>query len=144
MGKVTTSVVIDEQIQEYFQKENINFSKFVREAAHQRMTKGPRFDVRMYRLEQVERRLDQLDQEREELAEEADELRGQVEQQQEFEETLGSFSDEIKRTSDEFAHYPPSKLRGVKPFQDRAMEYDMTVSELIEQVVEYRTVQSDD
>jgi len=144
MGKVTTSVVIDEQIQEYFQKENINFSKFVREAAHQRMTKGPRFDVRLYRLEQVERRLGELDKEREELAEEADELRGEVEQQQELEKTLGSFSDEIKRTSDEFAHYPPSKLRGVKPFQDRAMEYDMTVSELIEQVVEYRTVQNDD
>jgi len=144
MGKVTTSVVIDEQIQEYFQRESINFSQFVREAARQRMHKGPRFDVRSFRLEQVERRLDQLDQEREELAEEAEELREAVEEQEEFEETLGSFSDEIKRTSDEFSHYPPSKLRSVRPFQDRAMEYDMTVSELIDKVVEYRTVTNDD
>jgi len=140
MGKVTTSVVIDEQIQEYFQKESINFSQFVRDAARQRMVKGPDFDVRSFRLEQVERRLEQLDDEREELAEEAEELRGAVEQKQQFQETVGSFSDEIKRTSQEFAHYVPSKLRSSKPFQDRAMEYDMTVSELIEKVTEYRKV----
>jgi len=140
MGKVTTSVVIDEQIQEYFQKESINFSQFVRDAARQRMVKGPDFDIRSFRLEQVERRLEQLDDEREELAEEAEDLRGAVEQKQQFQETVGSFSDEIKRTSQEFAHYVPSKLRSSKPFQDRAMEYDMTVSELIEKVTEYRKV----
>jgi hypothetical protein len=144
MGKVITSVVIDEQIQEFFQREQINFSQFVRDAARQRMHKGAKFDVRSFRLEQVERRLNQLDQEREELAEEAEELREGVQEQQEFEEAVGSFSDEIKRTSDEFSHYPPSKLRSVRPFQDRAIEYDMTVSELIEKVVEYRTVVNND
>lgn len=140
MGKVTTSVVIDEQIQEYFRKEAINFSQFVRDAARQRMIHGPDFNVRDFRLQQVERRLDELDREREELTSEADELREEVEQEEEFKETVGSFADEIKTTSQEFQHYAPSQLRSVKPFQRRAMEYDMTVSELIEQVVEYRQV----
>ena len=140
MGKVTTSVVIDEQIQEYFRKEAINFSQFVRDAARQRMIHGPDFNVRDFRLQQVERRLDELDREREELTSEADQLREEVEQEEEFKETVGSFADEIKNTSKEFAHYAPSELRSVRPFQDRATEYNMTVSELIDQVVEYRQV----
>jgi methyl-accepting chemotaxis protein len=140
MGKVTTSVVIDEQIQEYFQHEAINFSQFVRDAARQRMIHGPEFNVRDFRLQQVERRLEELDREREELAEEAEQLREEVEQQEQFVETVGSFADEIKTTSQEFSHYAPSQLRSVKPFQDRATEYGMTVSELIERVVEYRQV----
>ena len=140
MGKVITSVVIDEQIQEYFNQQAINFSQFVRDAARQRINKGADFDMRSFRLEQVERRLEHIDKEREELQKEAEELQGKIQSVEEHNEKVGSFAAEIKRTSDEFSHYAPSKLRGVKPFQDRAMEYDMTVSELINEVVVYRKV----
>ena len=44
------------------------------------MIHGPDFNVRDFRLQQVERRLDELDREREELTTEAEELREEVEQ----------------------------------------------------------------
>ncbi|MDR9412935.1 MAG: hypothetical protein RI531_10060, partial [Haloferacaceae archaeon] len=53
MGKIT-SVNLDEEMIDYFQRENINVSAWIRDMMQQRMTNGDDVDVTTMRIRELE------------------------------------------------------------------------------------------
>jgi len=94
MGKIT-SVNLDEEMIDYFQRENINVSAWIRDMMKQRMTNGEDIDVTSMRIRELERDREDHEVAIERIDEQLEELRESVETQQRIESVTESF-DEIE------------------------------------------------
>jgi len=143
MGKVT-SVNLDEHAVEFFQRENINISAWIREVMEQRMTGGD-VDIVATRIRQLERdredhlaAIDRID-------EELEDLREQRQSQQQVEEAQQTFGETIIKLSKEFSAFPTGRrMRNSQAFKRRSEEEDMTPMEAARKVMDYREAVGDE
>jgi len=138
MGKIT-SVNLDEQAVEYFQRENINVSAWIRDIMEQRMTGGEDIDVTQMRIRELEREREDLQTELKRIEEQLAELRDKRETEEQVEEAKLSFGTEVIQLHKEFQAFPTSeRLRQSTAFRKRATELDMSVFEAADTVIAYR------
>jgi len=143
MGKVT-SVNLDEDAVEFFQRENINISAWIRDIMEQRMTGGD-VDIVATRIRQLEHdredhlaAIDRID-------EELEELRERRQSQEQVEEAQQTFGETIIKLSREFSAFSKGRrMRRSQAFKRRAEEEDMTPMEAARKVMAYREAVGDE
>jgi len=138
MAKVT-SVNLDEEAVNYFKRENINISAWIREMMQRRVNGGADIDMREFRIGELQREKSRLLDEIDAIDTELERLESEIEHEQELEEKSESFDDLIEETAKEFITYGSAqKLRSSSAFKRKAEDVDMSPFELAEQVMEYR------
>jgi len=138
MSKVT-SVNLDEEAVNYFKRENINISAWIREMMQRRVNGGADIDMREFRIGELEREKRRLLDEIDAIDTELERLESEIQHEQELEEKSESFDDLIEETAKEFITYDSSrKLRSSSAFKRKAEDVDMSPFELAEQVMQYR------
>ena len=138
MGKIT-SVNLDEEAVEYFQRENINVSAWIRDIMNQRMTGGKDIDITAMRIRELEREREDHETEIQRIDEQLDELREKVDSQEQVEEAKQTFGEEIITLHKEFQAFPTAdRLRSSQAFRRRAEEEDISVFEAARKVIAYR------
>ena len=73
MGKVT-SVHLDEDTVEWFKRENINISAWIRKMMERRMIGGPDTDIREFRIAELERQRERITEDLDAIDQELDRL----------------------------------------------------------------------
>jgi len=138
MGKIT-SVNLDEEAIEYFQRENINVSAWIRDIMEQRMTGGADIDVTQMRIRELERQREDLQTDLKRIDEELEELREEAESQERVEAANESFNEDIITLHKEFQAFPTGqRLRRSNAFRKRTEEIGMTPFEAAHKVIAYR------
>ena len=138
MGKIT-SVNLDEEAVEYFQRENINVSAWIRDIMNQRMTGGKDIDITAMRIRELEREREDHQTEIERIDEQLEQLREKESAQQQITDAQESFNEQIITLHKEFQAFPTAdKLRSSQAFRRRASEQDMSVFEAARKVIAYR------
>jgi len=138
MSKVT-SVNLDEESVNYFKRENINISAWIREMMQRRVNGGAEIDMREFRIGELEREKQRLLDEIDAIDKELERLESEIEHEQKLQEKSESFDDLIEETAKEFITYGSArKLRSSSAFKRKAEDVDMSPFELAEQVMEYR------
>lgn len=138
MAKVT-SVNLDEEAVNYFKRENINISAWIREMMQRRVHGGAEIDMREFRIGELEREKRRLLDEIDAIDTELERLESEIEHEQELEEKSESFDHVIEETAKEFITYGSArKLRSSSAFKRKAEDLDMSPFDLADQVMEYR------
>jgi len=138
MSKVT-SVNLDEEAVNYFKRENINISAWIREMMQRRVNGGAEIDMREFRIGELEREKQRLLDEIDAIDKELERLESEIEHEQKLQEKSESFDDLIEETAKEFITYGSArKLRSSSAFKRKAEDVDMSPFELAEQVMDYR------
>jgi hypothetical protein len=138
MSKVT-SVNLDEESVNYFKRENINISAWIREMMQRRVNGGAEIDMREFRIGELEREKQGLLEQIDAIETELERLESEIEHEQKLQEKSKSFDDLIEETAKEFITYGSArKLRSSSAFKRKAEDVDMSPFELAEQVMEYR------
>ena len=138
MGKIT-SVNLDEEAVEYFQRENINVSAWIRDIMNQRMTGGKDIDITAMRIRELEREREDHETEIQRIDEQLDQLREKVDSQEQVEEAKQTFGEEIITLHKEFQAFPTAdRLRSSQAFRRRAEEEEISVFEAARKVIAYR------
>jgi len=138
MGKIT-SVNLDEEAVDYFQRENINVSAWIRDIMNQRMTGGKDIDITAMRIRELEREREDHQTEIERIDEQLEQLREKESAQQQITDAQESFNEQIITLHKEFQAFPTAdKLRSSQAFRRRASEQDMSVFEAARKVIAYR------
>jgi len=138
MGKIT-SVNLDEEAVDYFQRENINVSAWIRDIMEQRMKGGKDIDITAMRIRELEREREDHQTEIERIDEQLAELREKESTQQQITDAQESFSEDIITLHKEFqAFTTKEKLRGSQAFRRRASEQDLSVFDAARKVIAYR------
>jgi len=138
MGKIT-SVNLDEDAIEYFQRENINVSAWIRDIMEQRMTGGADINVTQMRIRELQRQREDLQTDLKRIDEELDELREKAESQERIEAANESFNADIITLDKEFQAFPTGqRLRRSNAFRKRTEELGMTPFEAADKVIAYR------
>jgi len=138
MGKIT-SVNLDEEAVDYFQRENINVSAWIRDIMNQRMTGGKDIDITAMRIRELEREREDHQTEIERIDEQLEQLREKESAQQQITDAQESFNQQIITLHKEFQAFPTAdKLRNSQAFRRRASEQDMSVFEAARKVIAYR------
>jgi len=138
MGKIT-SVNLDEEAVEYFQRENINVSAWIRDIMNQRMTGGKDIDITAMRIRELVREREDHQTEIERIDEQLEQLREKESAQQQITDAQESFNEQIITLHKEFQAFPTAdKLRSSQAFRRRASEQDMSVFEAARKVIAYR------
>jgi len=144
MGKIT-SVNLDEEMIDYFQRENINVSAWIRDMMQQRMTNGDDIDVTTMRIRELERDREDHQLAIERIDEQLEELRETAETQQRIESVTESFDKNIITLHREFQAFPTVKrLRRSNAFRRRAEELGYTPFEASDKVNDYREAIADE
>jgi len=144
MGKIT-SVNLDKEMIDYFQRENINVSAWIRDMMKQRMTNGEDIDVTSMRIRELERDREDHEVAIERIDEQLEELRESVETQQRIESVTESFDENIITLHREFQAFPTLKrLRRSNAFRRRAEELGYTPFEASDKVMAYRRAIGDE
>jgi predicted nucleic acid-binding Zn-ribbon protein len=138
MGKIT-SVNLDEQAVEYFQRENINVSAWIRDIMEQRMTSGKQIDITQMRITELEREREDHQRAIDRIDEQLQDLREEADAQQQITEAEQSFSTEIITLNKEFQAFATAdKMRSSQAFRRRASECDLSVFEAADMIMQYR------
>ena len=138
MGKIT-SVNLDEEAVDYFQRENINVSAWIRDIMEQRMKGGKDIDITAMRIRELEREREDHETEIERIDEQLDELREKVDSQEQVAEAKQTFGEEIITLHNEFQAFATAdRLRSSQAFRRRAEEEDISVFEAARKVIAYR------
>jgi len=138
MGKVT-SVHLDEDTVEWFKRENINISAWIRKMMERRMIGGPDTDMREFRIAELERQRERITEDLDAVDEELDRLNTEVAKVEEREEKSRSFPEYIERITKEFITYGSAKkLRASDAFKRQAEEMGVSPFTLADEVMEYR------
>jgi len=138
MGKIT-SVNLDEQAVEYFQRENINVSAWIRDIMQQRMTSGKDIDVTQMRITELEREREDHQRAIDRIDEQLQDLREEADAQQQITEAEQSFSTDIITLNKEFQAFGTAdKMRSSQAFRRRASECDLSVFEAADMIMQYR------
>ncbi|MDR9446029.1 MAG: hypothetical protein RI544_07895 [Haloquadratum sp.] len=138
MGKVT-SVNLDEDTVEWFKRENINISAWIRKMMERRMIGGPDTDIREFRIAELERQRERITEDLDAVDEELDRLKTEVAEAAEREEKSESFPEHIEQTAKEFITYGSAKkLRASDAFKRKAEEMGVSPFTLADEVMEYR------
>jgi chromosome segregation ATPase len=138
MGKIT-SVNLDEEAVEYFHRENINVSAWIRDIMQQRMSGGTDIDITQMRIKELEREREDHQAEIEHIDEQLEELRAKAEQKQQREEADASFSTDIITLHKEFQAFPTAdKMRSSQAFRRRCEEVELSVFDAAKKVMQYR------
>jgi vacuolar-type H+-ATPase subunit I/STV1 len=138
MGKIT-SVNLDEEMVEYFQRENINVSAWIRDMMEQRMTGGADIDVTQMRIRELERDREDHELAMERIDQQLEELRKKADSQERIEAANESFKADIITLDKEFQAFPTGqRLRRSNAFRKRTEEIGMTPFEAAEKVIAYR------
>ncbi|MDR9412950.1 MAG: hypothetical protein RI531_10135, partial [Haloferacaceae archaeon] len=121
MGKVT-SVNLDEDAVEFFKRENINISAWIRDVMEQRVTGGD-VDIVGTRIRQLERDREDHLAAINRIDEELEHLRERRQSQEEVEEVQQSFGEGIIKLSREFdAFRTARRMRRSQAFKRRSEE----------------------
>jgi hypothetical protein len=138
MGKVT-SVHLDEDTVEWFKRENINISAWIRKMMERRMIGGPDTDIREFRIAELERQRERITEDLDAIDQELDRLNTEVAKAEEREQKSEAFPEYIETTAKEFITYGSAKkLRGSDAFKRKAEHMGVSPFSLAEQVMEYR------
>jgi len=138
MGKVT-SVNLDEDMVEWFKRENINISAWIRKMMERRMIGGPDTDLREYRIAELERQRERITEDLDAIDEELDRLKTDVAEAKEREERSEAFPEYIEVITKEFITYgSATKLRASDAFKRKAEEMGVSPFTLADEVMEYR------
>jgi len=138
MGKVT-SVNLDEDTVEWFKRENINISAWIRKMMERRMIGGPDTDIREFRIAELERQRERITEDLDAIDEELDRLKTEVAEAQEREERSEAFPEYIEVITKEFITYgSATKLRASDAFKRKAEEMGVSPFTLADEVMEYR------
>jgi hypothetical protein len=138
MGKVT-SVNLDEDTVEWFKRENINISAWIRKMMERRMIGGPDTDIREFRIAELERQRERITEDLDAIDEELDRLKTEVAEAQEREERSEAFPEYIEVITKEFITYGSAKkLRASDAFKRKAEEMGVSPFTLADEVMEYR------
>ena len=138
MGKVT-SVNLDEDMVEWFKRENINISAWIRKMMERRMIGGPDTDLREYRIAELERQRERITEDLDAIDEELNRLKKDVAEAKEREQRSESFPEYIEQTAKEFITYGSAKkLRASDAFKRKAEEMGVSPFTLADEVMEYR------
>jgi len=138
MGKVT-SVNLDEDTVEWFKRENINISAWIRKMMERRMIGGPDTDIREFRIAELERQRERITEDLDAIDQELDRLKTEVAEAAEREEKSESFPEHIEQTAKEFITYgSATKLRASDAFKRKAEELGVSLFTLADEVMEYR------
>ena len=138
MGKIT-SVNLDEEAVEYFQRENINVSAWIRDIMQQRMTGGAEVDMTQMRIRELERDREDHEQAIARIDDELEELREQQQAEEQVEEVNESFGQHIIVLHKEFQAFPTaSRMRNSQAFVRRCEEVGLSVFEAANKVMAYR------
>jgi predicted nucleic acid-binding Zn-ribbon protein len=138
MGKIT-SVNLDEQAVEYFQRENINVSAWIRDIMEQRMTGGKEIDITQMRITELEREREDHQRAIDRIDEQLQDLREEADAQQQITQAEQSFSTDIITLHKEFQAFATAdKMRSSQAFRRRASECDLSVFEAADMIMEYR------
>jgi len=138
MSKVT-SVNLDEEAVNYFKRENINISAWIREMMQRRVNGGAEIDMREFRIGELEREKQRLLDEIDAIDTELERLESDIEHEQKLQEKSESFDDLIEETAKEFITYGSArKLRSSSAFKRKAEDLDISPFELANQVMKYR------
>jgi hypothetical protein len=138
MGKVT-SVNLDEDMVEWFKRENINISAWIRKMMERRMIGGPDTDLREYRIAELERQRERITEDLDAIDEELNRLKTDVAEAKEREQRSESFPEYIEQTAKEFITYgSATKLRASDAFKRKAEEMGVSPFTLADEVMEYR------
>jgi len=144
MGKIT-SVNLDEEMIDYFQRENINVSAWIRDMMQQRMTNGDDVDVTTMRIRELERDREDHQLAIERIDEQLEELLETAETQQRIKSVTESFNKDIITLHKEFQAFPTAqRLRKSNAFRRRVEELGFTVFEASEKVMAYREAIGDE
>jgi len=138
MGKIT-SVNLDEQAVEYFQRENINVSAWIRDIMEQRMTGGKEIDITQMRITELEREREDHQRAIDRIDEQLQDLREEADAQQQITQAEQSFSTDIITLHKEFQAFATAdKMRSSQAFRRRASECDLSVFEAADMIMQYR------
>jgi hypothetical protein len=138
MGKVT-SVNLDEDTVEWFKRENINISAWIRKMMERRMIGGPDTDIREFRIAELERQRERITEDLDAIDEELDRLKTEVAKAAEREERSEAFPEYVEMITKEFITYGSAKkLRGSDAFKRKAEEMGVSPFTLADEVMEYR------
>ena len=138
MGKVT-SVHLDEDTVEWFKRENINISAWIRKMMERGMIGGPDTDIREFRIAELERQRERITEDLDAIDQELDRLNTEVAKAEEREQKSEAFPEYIETTAKEFITYGSAKkLRGSDAFKRKAEHMGVSPFSLAEQVMEYR------
>jgi len=138
MGKVT-SVNLDEDTVEWFKRENINISAWIRKMMERRMIGGPDTDIREFRIAELERQRERITEDLDAVDQELNRLKTEVAKAAEREEKSESFPDHIEQTAKEFITYGSAKkLRASDAFKRKAEDLGVSPFTLADEVMEYR------
>ena len=138
MGKIT-SVNLDEDAVEYFQRENINVSAWIRDIMQQRMTGGAEVDITDMRIRELERDRSDHEEAIARIDDELETLRDQQQQEEQVETANESFGQDIIVLHKEFQAFPTaSRMRNSQAFVRRCEEVGLSVFAAAEKVIAYR------
>jgi len=138
MGKVT-SVHLDEDTVEWFKRENINISAWIRKMMERRMIGGPDTDMREFRIAELERQRERITEELDAIDQELDRLKTDGAEAKKREQRSASFPEYIEQTAKEFITYgSANKLRASDAFKRKAEEMGLSPFTLADEVMEYR------
>jgi Skp family chaperone for outer membrane proteins len=138
MGKIT-SVNLDEEAVEYFQRENINVSAWIRDIMQQRMAGGTDIDITHMRIKELEREREDHQSEIDHIDEQLEELRAKAAQKEQREAADDSFSTDIITLHKEFQAFATAdKMRSSQAFRRRCEEVELSVFEAADKVMQYR------
>jgi len=138
MGKIT-SVNLEEEAVEYFQRENINVSAWIRDIMQQRMVGGKDIDITQMRIKELEREREDHKTEIERIDEQLQKLRAETEREEQREQADASFSADIITLHKEFQAFATAdKMRNSQAFRRRCDEVGLSVFEAANKVIQYR------